>query len=255
MIANYHTHTFRCNHASGTEEEYVRNAIDRGIKVLGFSDHSPYIFEGDHYSYFRMRPELLEDYVSSVLALREKYKYEIEIHLGVEIEYYPKYLSETLKMLREYPIEYLILGQHFVGNEIGEPYCGRASDSEELLERYVDQCIEALRTGMFTYLAHPDLLFFVGDDDVYRRHMQRLCVAAKELDIPLELNLLGLKDGRNYPNELFWKIAAAEGCKAILGCDAHNPEALSDIIVEKQARALAEKVGIEIIDTVELKKF
>ena len=255
MIANYHTHTFRCNHASGTEEEYVRNAIDRGIKVLGFSDHSPYIFEGDHYSYFRMRPELLEDYVSSVLALREKYKYEIEIHLGVEIEYYPKYLPETLKMLREYPIEYLILGQHFVGNEIGEPYCGRASDSEELLERYVDQCIEALRTGMFTYLAHPDLLFFVGDDDVYRRHMQRLCVAAKELDIPLELNLLGLKDGRNYPNELFWKIAAAEGCKAILGCDAHNPEALSDIIVEKQARALAEKVGIEIIDTVELKKF
>ena len=255
MIANYHTHTFRCNHASGTEEEYVRNAIDRGIKVLGFSDHTPYVFEGDHYSYFRMRPELLEDYVSSVLALREKYKYEIEIHLGVEIEYYPKYLSETLKMLREYPIEYLILGQHFVGNEIGEPYCGRASDSEELLERYVDQCIEALRTGMFTYLAHPDLLFFVGDDDVYRRHMQRLCVAAKELDIPLELNLLGLKDGRNYPNELFWKIAAAEGCKAILGCDAHNPEALSDIIVEKQARALAEKVGIEIIDTVELKKF
>ncbi len=255
MIANYHTHTFRCNHASGTEEEYVRNAIDRGIKVLGFSDHSPYIFEGDHYSYFRMRPELLEDYVSSVLALREKYKYEIEIHLGVEIEYYPKYLPETLKMLREYPIEYLILGQHFVGNEIGEPYCGRASDSEELLERYVDQCIEALRTGMFTYLAHPDLLFFVGDDDIYRKHMQRLCAAAKELDIPLELNLLGLKDGRNYPNELFWKIAAAEGCKAILGCDAHSPEALSDIIVEKQARALAEKVGIEIIDTVELKKF
>ncbi|MBR2472618.1 MAG: histidinol-phosphatase [Clostridia bacterium] len=255
MIANYHTHTFRCNHASGTEEEYVRNAIDRGIKVLGFSDHTPYVFEGDHYSYFRMRPELLEDYVSSVLALREKYKYEIEIHLGVEIEYYPKYLPETLKMLREYPIEYLILGQHFVGNEIGEPYCGRASDSEELLERYVDQCIEALRTGMFTYLAHPDLLFFVGDDDIYCKHMQRLCAAAKELDMPLELNLLGLKDGRNYPNELFWEIAAAEGCKAILGCDAHSPEALSDIIVEKKARALAEKVGIEIIDTVELKKF
>jgi len=255
MIANYHTHTFRCNHASGTEEEYVRNAIDRGIKVLGFSDHSPYIFEGDHYSYFRMRPELLEDYASSVLALREKYKYEIEIHLGVEIEYYPKYLPETLKMLREYPIEYLILGQHFVGNEIGEPYCGRASDSEKLLEHYVDQCIEALRTGMFTYLAHPDLLCFVGDDDIYRKHMQRLCAAAKELDIPLELNLLGLKDGRNYPNELFWEIAAAEGCKAILGCDAHSPEALSDIIVEKQARALAEKVAIEIIDTVELKKF
>lgn len=255
MIANYHTHTFRCNHASGTEEEYVINAIDRGIKVLGFSDHTPYIFEGDHYSYFRMRPELLEDYVSSVLKLREKYRDRIEIHLGVEIEYYPKYLPETLKMLKEYPIDYLILGQHFVGNEIGEPYCGRANDSEELLERYVDQCIEALKTGLFTYLAHPDLIFFTGDDEVYRKHMGKLCAVAKELDIPLEINLLGLKDGRNYPNQLFWEIAAKEGCKAILGCDAHSPEALSDIMVEKDARNLAEKVGIEIVDTVELRTF
>lgn len=255
MIANYHTHTFRCNHASGTEEEYVINAIDRGIKVLGFSDHTPYIFEGDHYSYFRMRPELLEDYVSSVIALREKYKDKIEILLGVEIEYYPKYLPETLKMLKEHPIDYLILGQHFVGDEIGEPYCGRANDSEDLLKRYVEQTIEAMETGMFTYLAHPDLLFYVGDDEVYCKHMRKLCAAAKRLDMPLEINLLGLATNRNYPNLLFWKLAAEEGCKAVLGCDAHSPEALSDIAVEKEAIALAQKVGIEIVDTVKLKSF
>ena len=31
MIANYHTHTPRCNHAVGTEEEYVQAAIQRGL--------------------------------------------------------------------------------------------------------------------------------------------------------------------------------------------------------------------------------
>ena len=44
MIANYHTHTWRCRHADGTEREYVERAIEGGLKILGFSDHSPYPF-------------------------------------------------------------------------------------------------------------------------------------------------------------------------------------------------------------------
>ena len=30
MIANYHTHTWRCRHADGTEREYVETAIEAG---------------------------------------------------------------------------------------------------------------------------------------------------------------------------------------------------------------------------------
>ena len=37
MIANYHTHTWRCNHATGREEEYVLNAIDRNFDKWGYS--------------------------------------------------------------------------------------------------------------------------------------------------------------------------------------------------------------------------
>ena len=38
--ANYHTHTARCGHAIGTDEEYVQAAIQAGLKTLGFSDHA-----------------------------------------------------------------------------------------------------------------------------------------------------------------------------------------------------------------------
>ena len=41
MIANYHTHTPRCHHAYASEEEFCQAAIDGGLKILGFSDHSP----------------------------------------------------------------------------------------------------------------------------------------------------------------------------------------------------------------------
>ena len=55
--ANYHTHTPRCRHAGGSEREYIENAIAAGMTTLGFSDHTPYFFEGKYYSSFRMFPE------------------------------------------------------------------------------------------------------------------------------------------------------------------------------------------------------
>ena len=33
MIANYHTHTWRCNHAFGVEKQYIENAIAGGLPV------------------------------------------------------------------------------------------------------------------------------------------------------------------------------------------------------------------------------
>lgn len=84
MIANYHTHTPRCNHAQGSEQEYVDSALSAGLKILGFSDHTPYFFPGDYYSTFRMRPEELPGYVAAVNGLRERYAGQLDIHVGVE---------------------------------------------------------------------------------------------------------------------------------------------------------------------------
>ena len=36
MTENYHTHTTRCRHATGTDEEYVLQAIDGGLQESGF---------------------------------------------------------------------------------------------------------------------------------------------------------------------------------------------------------------------------
>jgi len=54
MQYNYHTHTPRCRHARGTEEDYVRHAIAGGYQVLGFSDHTPMPFPNDYFSGHRM---------------------------------------------------------------------------------------------------------------------------------------------------------------------------------------------------------
>lgn len=251
MIANYHTHTPRCRHAGGTEEEYVRCALNAGLQILGFADHTPYPFPEGYYSTFRMYPEELPDYVASVEDVRKRYAGQIQILLGVEAEYYPKYFRDMVAMLRDHGVEYMLLGQHMVGNEVGEPYLGIPSDAAGL-ERYSNQVIEALYTGLFTYLAHPDLVHFLGDPELYRANMRRICRAAKGCGIPLEINLLGLRNKRHYPNPILWEAAAEEGCSVILGHDAHQPEQLLDRESEQQAREMAGKLGLEILDRVEL---
>ncbi|MDD6201230.1 MAG: histidinol-phosphatase [Firmicutes bacterium] len=254
MLANYHTHTRRCRHAVGEDRQYAEAAVKAGLKILGFSDHSPYYFPDGYYSSFRMRPEELEGYVESVLSLRKAYAGVLEIPLGLELEYYPKYLPRLLTLLREYPMDYLLLGQHFIGNEYGDSYSGNLTGDEAVLRRYVDQTIEAMNTGLFTYFAHPDVIHFQGEPAVYRRHMRRLCREAKSCGIPLEMNLLGLQGGRHYPNPLFWETAAEEGCLAVLGRDAHDPAVLSDTATEERALEWLHDLGLKPMETVPLRK-
>jgi len=252
MIANYHTHTPRCNHAVGEEKEYVQAAIDAGLQILGFSDHTPQFFPGAYYSRMRMRPWELKNYVQAVQDVQKTYGDKLQIHLGLEVEYYPAIFGELLSVLQDHGIEYLLLGQHWNGNEEGEPYNGRPTDSERQLKAYCHQVMDAMQTGLFTYIAHPDILNFTGTDRAYKRHIRKLCQEAKSGNIPLELNLLGLREQRHYPNPLFWEIAAEEGCQVILGCDAHSPAHLNHPEVEAAALEFLSPLGLTPIQTVDL---
>lgn len=235
MKANYHTHTWRCRHATGTEEEYVQAAIQRGLDTLGFSDHTPYLFPGDYYSTFRMHPEELNDYVNCITGLQRAYSDKISLPIGLEAEFYPAYFPALLPFLQNAGIQYLILGQHFVDNEINAHYSGNPTASTEILKQYCHQAMDAFQTGLFTYFAHPDLLNFRGNQSVYREQMRFLCQEAKNCGIPLEYNLLGLATMRHYPNSEFWRIAAEEGNAVVISCDAHDPKSLRETSYEETA--------------------
>ena len=251
MIANYHTHTHRCNHAIGREEEYVQEAMKAGIEILGWADHTPYLFPNGYYSHFRMRPVQLEGYIRTIQELREKYP--IEMPIGLETEYYPKHFGKLMEFLREYPIDYLILGQHFIGNEYDAPYSGLVTEDREVVKQYCRQSMEAMNTGLFTYFAHPDLIHYMADWKFYMDTVRPMCAEAKQCGLPLEINLLGIREGRHYPNRFFWEVAAEEGCQVILGCDAHNPQAVNDPKAEREALALAKELGLTVLTKAELR--
>lgn len=255
MIANYHTHTFRCRHADGTEREYIERAIANGVKMLGFSDHAPYLFgeSETYYSNMRMFPDQLADYCDTLVKLREEYKDRIHISIGLEMEYYPDLFQNTLRYMKDYPIEYLILGQHFLGNEKNDLYSGQKTNDEAVLERYVRQVVEGLKTGCFSYLAHPDLIFFTGHDRIYTKHITWLCKSMKSMGIPAELNLLGFEQHRPYPSPRFWEIVAETGCPCIIGCDSHTVRTVADPHVVSHAKQYLAHFGLTPLETVPLR--
>ncbi len=252
MQANYHTHTTRCRHASGTEREYIETAIAAGMTTLGFSDHCPQCFRGEYYSDFRMFPEQAENYVTTLLSLREEYKDRIDIKIGYETEYYPAFFQDFLAFVKQFPCDYIILGQHFLDNESADGqkkrYSGAKSEDPAYLRDYVDQVCAAMNTGYFTYFAHPDLQNFLGDDDVFRAEYTRLIRCAMDNRMPLEINLLGIQGGRHYPNPKFWPLVGELGAEVVIGCDAHEPSSLADNAAYDKALAMVERYGLRLVE-------
>lgn len=254
MLENLHTHTVRCRHAFGTEREYIEAAIAAGMDTLGFSDHAPMPFQGGYYSTMRMYPEEYRGYYETLCALREEYSGKIRILIGVEAEYYPHLFDDFIRLVSEFPLDYLILGQHYLYDEIGSRYIGKERTDPADLDAFVRQSCDGMRTGRFTYLAHPDVINFKGDRALWRAGMETICRVALETGTPLELNVNGAMQGRNYPDPEFWEIAASVGNTAVLGSDAHAPETLNQPEAERFCLDLAARVGIRLLDRIPLVK-
>ena len=84
MIANYHTHTWRCKHCVGDDRQFVEEAIKGGLKILGFADHVPYVYKNGFVSTVRMKPSEADEYFYTLSSLREEYKKDMSFVLKKE---------------------------------------------------------------------------------------------------------------------------------------------------------------------------
>lgn len=258
MIANYHTHTFRCGHSGDyRDEEFVRAALDNGLKILGLADHTPWPYEnGFRNSSVRMDVDALPEYLASIHSLKEKYQDQIRIYAGLECEYFPAYLPWLRQVAPQ--LDYLILGNHWgLSNAHGELYYSKTTQPGDM-DDYFAYTIMGMETGLFTYVAHPDHV--MSDYPVFDNHCidgsYALCRKARELDMPLEFNLLGFEKrelgkqkGIGFPNPGFWEIAKEVGCWAIIGCDAHHPRQLRDRKTMTKGEEYLRTLGIEVLET------
>lgn len=258
---NFHTHTSRCGHAKGQDEEYVTNAINEGFSLLYFSDHVMFPF----FSQPRIRgtydPDY-HDYLNSINNLKKKYSKQIAIEIGMEAEYFKGYESYYIDLLKSKELSYLILGQHYhIENEFTMVMYDRYPNGKKM---YIDDVIEGIKSGLFLYVCHPDQLVYYDDkrDEEFKSLAREIARASVKYDVPLELNVSKVENGRlngieNYietavfPDDTFWKIAAEEGVKVVIGLDAHQPKSVNKIGYE-YGLSLVKKYGLNLISKQEV---
>jgi histidinol-phosphatase (PHP family) len=266
-ISSFHTHTRLCKHASGVPSDYVRRAASDGCSALGFSDHVPYP-DDSVWRESRMSISEIPLYFQMVADAREEAKQlnpgnPIPVYCGFECEWHPIYDSWYRELRANPSVQYLAYGPHWVDDEGDFWYIPERSDAR-LLTRYINLVLNGMRSGLFSFVAHPDLFlscYSETDPDV-RAACADLIAAAIDLDLPLEINGLGLVKTRvpgahgmrpPYPVPEFWQMAAEAGAKIICCSDAHRPEdALAGAF---KARSFAEKWGITALDPLEALSF
>ena len=224
MIVDMHNHTKLCNHATGEMEEYVQNAIKKGVKYFGFSDHAPMEFDKK----YRMSFSDMSLYEENVKNLKEKYKNDIEIILGYEVDYLPNYMDERVLSS---DVDYLIGSVHFLNGWgfdnpefIGE-YKNR--DIDKIWEEYFEAIKNMAKSGMFDIVGHIDLIkvFKYLPKNEIKVIAHEAIKEIKKADMVVELNMSGYKKPINelYPSNDILELISEHDIKITFGSDAHNP--------------------------------
>lgn len=228
---NYHTHTKRCGHAIGLDEEYIQAAIKAGFTTLGFSEHLGY--EGWDDPNERINFLEIDEYLQTMNTYKELYKNQIQLRVGFEFEYF----EEDVDYLHEIKskCDFLINGQHAISKD----HYIHDTCSDEDVQIYAKQICLAMEEGLSDYLAHPDYFLLgrreIGFNEACAKAMNDIAACAKKHAIPVEINLKGLRYGKHafpygeryiYPHRETYEILAKHGCTIVYGYDAHTPTAL-----------------------------
>lgn len=228
---NFHNHTYRCGHAKMCiDEEYLKIYNEMNFKQVGFSEHMPLSKMQLPEERDRMYIKEFKNYKKSISKLKKKYK-NIEVLIGLECEYSTELLPHLI-FLKE-NCDYLILGQHYVKDTT-------AINNIEYPLIYAKEVCNAISTGLFDYIAHPDVFLKYRDTintidkKTYEQNCEKaikmICEKASKLNIPLEINLsfvnntkIMMDDNYPYPHPLFYNISSKYKLNYIWGIDAHNP--------------------------------
>ena len=225
MIVDLHNHTKLCNHASGEMEEYVKSAIENGVKYFGFSDHAPMDFDKK----YRMSFDDMAFYEKEVKKLKEKYKRDIEILLGYEVDYLPNYMDERVISAN---VDYLIGSVHFLNGWgfdnpefIGE-YKNR--DIDKIWEEYFEAVANLAKSGKFDIVGHIDLIkvFKYLPKKEIKLIAKKAIKEIKKANMSVELNMSGYKKPINelYPSSDILELLSEHDISITFGSDAHDKD-------------------------------
>jgi len=246
MPADYHLHTPLCKHAVGHPREYAAKGQALGLPEIGLSDHSPM---SEYFDDWRMALDEFPIYLEMVDEARVEFP-NLPIRLGLEVDFLKGGEEWIRKLSRLADFDYFIGSVHYITEDwaVDDPrhisrFSGEAVN--EIWSAYWKLYEEAIRTGLFDFMAHPDLPKKFGHrpEGDLRGYYEPVIQALADTGTAFEINTAGLrKDVREmYPARQFLEMAFSAKIPLLINSDAHDPSEVGAGF--SQAIQLAREVG------------
>jgi histidinol-phosphatase (PHP family) len=245
-LFNLHTHSHFCD-GSGEPEDYVKSAIAAGFHTLGFSSHGPVPFPNN----FAIKDEAkLREYCQVIRDLKNKYSGEINIHLGLELDYIEG-ITQDFSIYRELcGLDYVIGSIHLVrngddarlwfidgskvesyDNGLKEVFGG---DVRKAVTTYYDHLNNMISTQKPDIVGHLDKIkmhnrgrYFKEDEPWYEAMIMETLKNIKKTGSIVEVNTRGIYKKRSedlYPGTRTLEHMNTMHIPITLSADAHKPE-------------------------------
>ncbi|HEY5892350.1 MAG TPA: histidinol-phosphatase HisJ family protein [Chthoniobacterales bacterium] len=229
MLADYHTHTPLCHHATGLPVEYARVAREGSLAEIGISDHNPMPAPFDDW---RMDINDFGSYLDMVESARSELA-PFPVRLGLECDFFPGQENWIEDLASRASWDYLIGSVHYIapGWDVDNPkWIGRFSEwpVAEIWKLYFDAYEKCIASGLFDFVAHPDLVKKFGHRPKgdLRKFYEASIAAAADNGTVIEVSTAGLRKpaGEIYPAREFLEMAHEAGVGIVISSDAHSPE-------------------------------
>lgn len=219
-------------------QKFIEVGKKRNVIEIGFSEHGHRFkesvgllasdgFRGEWTQ--KDATESIDEYIKSVERAK---KSGLPVKLGIELDYVPEYEDEIRKFASSYPFDYVIGSVHWLGDfGFDHPLLEniwKNSDVNKLCHDYFSVLTMAVKSGIFDFIAHPDVIKVFGyraSEDMAPVY-EEFAKTAKTADICMEVSTAGLRKpvGEIYPSPEIMSFFKKYDIPIIINSDAHLPE-------------------------------
>lgn len=215
LKADLHVHTVSSGHGYSTVREVCEAAAERGLELVGITDHGPAMPGGPHLYHFS-NLIVLPRVLSGVKVLRSAECNIMDVGGTLDVD------DRALAVL-----DIVHAGLH--------PFCGYEG---ETVEEHTEAVVASVRSGKVDILVHPGNPWFPLD---YRTVVE----AAAASGVLLEINNASftmIRKGSEKNCRQILKEVKRTGAKVCVGSDSHDASLVGTF---EEALALVDEVGID----------
>lgn len=248
-LFNYHTHTIYCD-GKNEPEEYVKEAIKQKFKYFGFSAHAPVPFDNK----WSIKYDKIDEYCRKINFLKNKYFSQIEIFLGLEIDYIPGITTSIVDFKEKYNLDYAIGAIHLVKNPIKEELWFIDGPEEGYHEGLKNVFESDVKLGVYHYFNQlndmiinqkPDIIghidkikmnnkkiYFKETDNWFIKYIDESLDIICKTNCIVEVNTRGIYKGKS--ETFFPDVETLKKCKNLnipvtISTDAHSVTEISNL--------------------------